>query len=516
MSHGQNVLPEMMLAAAKQTGAGSVADPGLPPSSTTALDQDVDQALHRLGDADAGAALVISGREAFALRVASARAAGRSLDLQYYAWHGDLTGKLLAHEALMAADRGVQVRMLLDDVFALGQERVLAALDGHPLIEVRIFNGTRWPAFGKLGFAMEMLLGGWHLNHRMHNKAWIADGCLAIAGGRNLGDQYFDAAEEFNFRDLDFVLAGTPARDAAAVFETYWRSPLARQAGEVSAARDAQGGLPTLRRNLGATAVTPAACAFHPLLPSPATLSDHLARSLFAIAADAIRIVADSPRKARRGLRARRLAKAAGGLGPEVAEALRKTQSDALLISPYFVPGEAGLALLVSLAERGVRVSIITNSLAATDVVAVHGGYARYRRRLLEAGIVLYELKPSGDETSSVFGSRGASLHTKAFVVDGRSVCVGSFNLDPRSTALNTEMGVFADHPALALGLQAEHERLATPSRSWRPWLAEGRMVWTDHDAQGQPRRQTSEPSASLPRRLLAALVRLLPIEAQL
>lgn len=516
MGHSQSLSPVMPKTVVAPGEASAAPQGAWPPSDATALDKTVAQALAGIGAAEAAAALVVSGREAFALRVASARAAGRSLDLQYYAWHGDLTGRLLAQEALLAADRGVRVRMLLDDVFALGHERVLAALDGHPGIEVRLFNGTRWPAFGRFGFALEVLLGGWHLNRRMHNKAWIADGCLAIAGGRNIGDAYFDAAEEFNFRDLDLVMAGTPAREAAAVFETYWRSPLARGAGEVSAARDAKGGLPALRRRFAATAASPAARAFHPLLPSTATLSEHLARNLAAMAAGAIRVVADSPRKARRGLRARRLARAAGGLGPEVAEALRQAQSEALLISPYFVPGEAGLALLESLARRGVRISVVTNSLAATDVVAVHGGYARYRRRLLQAGIALFELKPSGDETSSLFGSRGASLHTKAFVVDGRLVCVGSFNLDPRSTVLNTEMGVFAEHASLALGLQAEHDRLALPSRSWRPRLAEGRLVWSDRDAQGQHRIETGEPHASLRRRILAGLVRLLPIEAQL
>ena len=155
-------------------------------------------ALHRLGSTRSGVAMVADGTIAFALRAAAARAAVCSLDLQYYAWHGDLTGQLLAREALHAADRGVSVRLLLDDVFALGRDRVLAALDDHPHIQVRLFNGTRWRAFGRLGFALELLLGGWHLNHRMHNKAWVADDRLFVGGGRNLGDAYFDAAETFN------------------------------------------------------------------------------------------------------------------------------------------------------------------------------------------------------------------------------------------------------------------------------------------------------------------------------
>nr|WP_264185139.1 phospholipase D family protein [Roseicella aerolata] len=482
----------------------------------TPLERAVHAALAGLGTTT-GVALLAEGREAFALRAAAARAAGRSLDLQYYLWHGDLTGRLLAQEVLRAADRGVRVRMLLDDVFALGQERTLAALDAHPGIEVRLFNGTRWRAFGRLGYALEMLLGGWHLNRRMHNKAWIADGRLAVTGGRNLADEYFDAAEEFNFRDLDVLLAGAAAAQATAVFERYWRSPFVRCAGEVSAAQSARGGLPALRGKLAAATAAPEARAFLAESPEGEDLAACLDGRLVPVPEAAIRVVADPPAKARRGLGARRRARAAGGIGPEAADALRTAKREALLISPYFVPGKAGLALLLGLVRRGVRVSVVTNSLAATDVVAVHGGYARYRRALLKGGIELFELKPSGEEPASMFGSRGASLHTKAFVVDGRLVCVGSFNLDPRSAALNTEMGVFVKNPTLARALRAEHARLADPVRSWRVTLEEGRLTWTGGIAPGgEAPAGRREPGASLRRRFLAGLVRLLPIEEQL
>ncbi|TCZ55986.1 phospholipase D family protein [Roseicella aquatilis] len=512
MRDGFEVLPPELASAARRPTPAAPC----PPPAASELDRAVAAALHRLGDPGTGVALLAEGREAFTIRAAAARAAGRSLDLQYYAWHSDVTGRLLAREVLAAADRGVQVRILLDDVFAIGNERRLAALDAHPRIAVRIFNGTRWRAFGLLGFALELALGGWHLNRRMHNKAWIADGRLAIAGGRNLGDEYFDAAEAFNFRDLDLAIAGAAAREASAVFERYWQSPLARGAGELSAARDARGGLPALRRALEAACRAPEAQAFLATRPEDAGLGEELGRRLVPLAEKAIRVVADPPEKARRGLGARRRARAAGGLNPEVAEMLRGARREALLISPYFVPGEAGLALLLDLLRRGVRVSVVTNSLAATDVVAVHGGYARYRRRLLEAGVELFELKHSGDEVASLFGSRGASLHTKALVLDGRLVCVGSFNLDPRSAALNTEMGVFVEHPVLAAGLRFEHARLADPTRSWRLALEEGRLAWTDRDAAGQVRVLWHEPGASLHRRAVAGLIRLLPVEAHL
>ncbi|WP_338119074.1 phospholipase D-like domain-containing protein, partial [Paracraurococcus ruber] len=262
--------------------------------AATVLDRAVARALDGLG-APTGAALVVEGPEAFALRAAAARAAGRTLDLQYYLWHGDLTGTLLAEEVLRAADRGVQVRMLLDDVFALGQERAICALDAHPNIAVRLFNGTRWRAFGHFGYALEMLLGGWHLNRRMHNKAWIADGRLAIAGGRNLADEYFDAAESFNFRDLDLLLVGAAAPEASAVFERYWTSPFARPAAELSAAQSARGGLARLRGKLAAARAAPDAQAFLARSPEGERLSACLENRLAPLAEGAVRVVADPP-----------------------------------------------------------------------------------------------------------------------------------------------------------------------------------------------------------------------------
>jgi putative cardiolipin synthase len=489
----------------------------LSPDAMTELERGVRGTLVRL-DAEAGAALVPEGLDAFAVRVATARAAGRTLDLQYYMWRGDVTGRLLACEVLDAADRGVQVRLLLDDAYALGRERVLSALDAHPAIEVRLFNGTRWRMFGRWGFLLEMVFGGWHLNRRMHNKSWIADGGVAIVGGRNLGDEYFGAeGGDFLFRDLDIVLAGAAASGARRVFEQYWRSPLARRAALVTPTTEAGGGLPRLRQDLAAAAGRPEARRYLQYLGQVHQAARQLAHGMVGLGRGAVQVVADPPEKAERGLAARRRARAAGGIAPEIADALRRASRQALLISPYFVPGRAGLDLLLELAARGVKVSVVTNSLAATDVVAVHGGYVHYRHALLRAGIELFELRPSGmDERASAFGSRGASLHTKAFVLDDGPVFVGSFNLDPRSAALNTEMGAFVRHPVLAEELRAEHARLADPARSWRLGLEAGRLTWTATGPDGQALTLRQEPEASLRRRVLAGLLRLLPIESQL
>jgi len=469
----------------------------------TFLEQDVEAGTL------SGLALVANAAAAFAVRADSARSAGRTLDLQYYLWRGDVTGQLLAQEVLAAADRGVRVRLLLDDVYALGRERTLAALDAHPQIEVRLFNGTRWRAFGRLGYLLEFVFGGWHLNRRMHNKSWIADGRLAVVGGRNIGDEYFGLGES-SFRDLDLLIVGPAAAQATRVFERYWNSPLARRAELTAAMAERAGGLPALREALRKAEAGPTARL---LLARLDDAELHPARQpLTMLRSEAIQEVADPPEKARRGLRARKAARAAGGIAAEIADALRLARREALLISPYFVPGKAGLALLCDLRARGVTVSVVTNSLAATDVVAVHGGYAKYRRALLEAGIRLFELKPeSADEHASLLGSRGAALHTKAFAVDGRVAFVGSFNLDPRSAALNTEMGAFARSPEIAAGVAAEHARLAEPLLSWEVVWEDGRLGWRDGD-----RVLRREPEAGSWRRVLAWVVQRLPVEEQL
>ena len=474
------------------------------------LDGEIEALLRDLG-ARSGAALLVDGLEAFALRAGSARGARRTLDLQYYAWHDDVTGRLLAREVLRAADRGVRVRLLLDDTAVLGSERAmsaLAALDDHDAIEVRLFNPPRWRCWGYLGFAVEFVLGGRHLNHRMHNKSWVADGRLAILGGRNIGNAYFDAAGDFNFRDLDLAVAGRAAQQATRVFGRYWRHRLSRPVGRCAAARPAGGDLARLRASLEALDDAPEARPYLDRLRASSATGDVLRGEGRLLAADGVRVAADPPEKATG-------AEVHGKLVEPIVDALRTVRREAILISPYFVPGEAGAEALIGMARRGVRISVVTNSLAATDVVAVHGGYARYRERLVAAGVEIFELKRSGDEDGGVLGSRGASLHTKALALDGEVLFVGSFNLDPRSVNLNTEMGAFARNPELCARLVEEHARLTEPERSWRVGLEDGRLVWSDAGRSG-PRVQRHEPAASLHRRVLAKLVSWLPVESQL
>jgi putative cardiolipin synthase len=491
--------------------------------ATTRLDRAVAAALAALGlqgpgaDRAGGVTVISQAAEAFAIRAASARAAGRSLDLQYYVWRGDVTGQLLAREVLAAADRGVRVRMLLDDAYAIGRERALVALDAHEQVEVRLFNATRWRRFGRWGHALEFVFGGWHLNHRMHNKNWIADGRFAVVGGRNIGDEYFglDTDGAISFRDLDLALAGAPAAGAVEVFERYWASPLARPAAALSPYAAPPGGVEALRAELEEAAARPEAVTL--LAPLAEAPTRRIRRGLTPVSQGAVRVFADAPEKAKRGLGARKRARTAGGIAAEMADLLRQAKREARLISPYFVPGRAGLKLLLELVHRGVQVSVVTNALASTDVVAVHGGYMRYRRALLRAGVVIHELKPGpDDEKASLFGSRGgAALHTKAMAIDGLRAFVGSFNLDPRSAMLNTEMGAFVQNPVVAREVAEEQQRLMDPALSWQLGIERGRVVWRDV-ADGIERVQHTEPGASWRRTLVAWLARVLPVEEQL
>lgn len=452
-----------------------------------------------------GLALLSSNLHAFAVRAYTARHAQRSLDLQYYYWKDDLTGGLLAREILGAADRGVRVRLILDDINARGYDPNYIALDSHPNIEVRLFNPSWARAFG-LQRGLELVLRAVRTTRRMHNKAWIADGRLAIVGGRNIGDAYFDASEEANFRDMDLLLAGPAVEQTEAIFDGFWNSEAVLPIRHVTGM--AKGDLPALRARLERTATTGLAEPYiHRVAQeSGAWSSSGMGRLRWTSEAA---VASDPPEKAM-------------GAGQDnwlmtaIRPVLKSARRELRIVSPYFIPGEAGTQELTSLAENGVAVTVLTNSLAATDVAAVHGAYVRYRKPLLENGIDIYELKPDDERTDmSLFGSKGASLHTKAFIADGQAGFVGSFNFDPRSASLNTEMGVLFRQEELASEVEAVIEAQISPRSSFRLSLHGDKLSWTDHTANG-PRKLKHEPQASLRRRLVAKVISYLPIESQL
>lgn len=456
-----------------------------------------------------GISLISDSIEAFIVRAHAARTAGRSLDLQYYYWKDDLTGFLLTREILVAADRGVHVRLLLDDINAGIHDRMCIALDAHPNIDVRLFNPSR-ARTDRIRRGFEMAIRAFSATRRMHNKLWVSDARVAITGGRNIGDAYFDAAELSNFRDLDVWMIGPVVDQASAMFDRYWNSTSVLPIGKLRTPRKQY--LPALREALDMHARTPAA-RFYLERVTDAVGEETFyrgSRKLYWI--DDVRLEADPPEKAL-------MQKRQNWLLRELFPLIQAAKRDLRIISPYFIPGTAGTRELTALVNRGARVSVLTNSLAATDVAAVHGCYVKYRRNLVRAGVELFELKEQGDAVEShrmsLFGRRNASLHSKAFVVDGLNGFVGSMNFDPRSASLNTEMGVVFADAALAGELATMFEEETAPSVSYQLSLEGARLVWRDR-TNGTERLLRREPDASLLRRVIAGIIRILPIESQL
>lgn len=453
-----------------------------------------------------GTVFLNHGIDAFAARAICTRRAGRSLDLQYFIWHNDLTGRLLAREILDAAERGVRVRILLDDMNAYGLDPHLLAMDAHPGIELRVYNPFR----NREGVAraFEFLRRLLRINHRMHNKAWIADGRIAIVGGRNLGDRYFEANEQTNFRDLDLLLLGPAAAQASSVFDTYWNSDAAVPI--TSLGQHAPEALHGVLARVREDADRPSARRYLERVAASQLIRDYYQHAIAPHWTSGIEVIADPPLKWNGGSRKDWLV---GRLVPVISA----TRTRALVISPYFIPGEDGTELLAGLTRRGVHVGVITNSLAATDVAAVHSGYAKYRVRLLEHGVRLHELRPYVAMSAPPGAHReGASLHTKAFVLDDARGFIGSFNVDPRSKDLNTEMGVLFDDPVLAGHLRAEYLRLTSPSVSWSVYLDhDGALRWLDA-AKTPPAVMRHEPETGPWPRAVVRMVGWLPVEPHL
>ncbi|HEY4192926.1 MAG TPA: phospholipase D family protein [Mesorhizobium sp.] len=458
-------------------------------------------ARDKIAAGNTGLLLVADNHDAFAARMLAARNATRTLDLMYYLWHDDHTGRVLMQEVVRAAERGVQVRIILDDINPRNSDTAYLALNAHPNIQLKLFNpsGAR---NGSLLRGVELVFRLFAMTRRMHNKAWIADGAIAIVGGRNIGDAYFDAAET-NFRDLDLLVLGAGVRQAAGIFESFWNCPAAR---------------PIDALHPGEAISMPGFVASVDEAVDVALLSaTHDLNSISALIAggdgfrwtSSARVISDPPEKVR-GEKPR------SWLMQALLPILRSSRRNLEIVSPYFIPGRKGAALFSELVSKGARVTVLTNSLAATDVATVHGAYANYRKRLLRAGIRLFELQPFSRQANiSVFGSKGASLHTKAFTVDDRIGFVGSFNFDPRSVSLNAEMGVLFEDEQLVAELRERFRHEIQPQTSYEVTLRDAGLVWTGID-QGQMHQYVREPEASWSRRLLAALVRWLPIESQL
>ena len=444
--------------------------------------------------AESGIHALADARDAFAARVLLAGAAERSLDVQYYIWRADTTGQLLCEALWQAAERGVRVRLLLDDNNTRGLDESIAVLDAHPNIEVRLFN-----PYANRGFRLgELVIDFSRLNRRMHNKSFTADNQAAIVGGRNVGDEYYGAESAVEFADLDAFAVGTVVREVSASFDAYWNSPSAYPAASLLPAPPPQSAA-RVREAWAQLRHRPEATRYIEALRTTVLVRELLAGRLPLEWAPA-RVVADDPSKVLHPVERRDL-----HMLPLLEAAIGRPERELDVVSPYFVPTEDGTAALVALAKRGVQVRVLTNSLAATDVAAVHAGYAKYREDLLRGGVRLFELKSTADNKGK--GGSDASLHAKTFAVDRSRIFVGSFNFDPRSARLNTEMGVVVDSTVLAGRLASSLDR-GLAREAYAVQLADDGLVWIEGDT-----RYRAEPGVGFFKNLWIGLLSILPIE---
>lgn len=464
---------------------------------------------------ESGFRLLADGAAALQMRIALARAATRTLDMQYYIATEDTTGKLLLGAALYAADRGVRVRMLVDDLNFRDIDRVMAALNTHPNIEIRVFNPFGASQRDVMQRTAIFFTRIDRFTRRMHNKAMIADNQIAIVGGRNLGDEYFSASPTLQFRDLDVLAAGPVTHDISASFDAYWASggsyPLRVLNHQTFDPKDLDAMRDELRAHWRENAEPYNA---KPLNATP--LAQQIARGELGLVWAPAEFEADAPDKVAQPTD--------GYVSPpmrRLAELIRAAQHEFLAFSPYFVPHDAGVKILGDTTARGVRVAILTNSLAATDAVAVQAGYGPYRVPLLRHGVELYEYKARPGRPR-LLGSRSrASLHAKAYVIDREILVIGSMNLDPRSTHLNTELALVIHSPALAQQVATIFARATQPDESYRVQLAAlsgpgaSELTWIGTD-EGVLRTYHVDPYAGLLRNVLTGVFMLLPVDDQL
>ena len=446
------------------------------------------------------------GRDAFAARALLAAAAERTLDVQYYIWHKDITGTLLFDALRQAAERGVRVRLLLDDNNTSELDDTLALLARQPNLEIRLFNPFALRSPRALGFLTDFS----RLNRRMHNKSFTADNQATIVGGRNVGDEYFGAAGDVLFADLDVLVIGPVVGAVSHDFDRYWNSPSAYpatslikppktgDAGEIAAEADRIDDTEAAEEYVRAMRTSP--------------FVQQLIERQLPFEWAPTRLISDDPAKVLDK------ARPGSGVAANLKNLLGVPSKELDLVSPYFVPGKSGTQAFAELAKEGVNVRILTNALEATDVAAVHAGYAKWRKPLLQAGVTLYESRRSWDENDARektgrFGSSASSLHAKTFAVDDQRIFVGSFNFDPRSIDLNTEMGLVIDSPVLA-GKLGQAMRGTIPQRAYQVLLnPDGSLYWIARDANGGITRYDTEPGTSVWKRMGVAILSVLPID---
>jgi putative cardiolipin synthase len=504
-----------------KNSSSALADP-----EDTRLGAQFDAEARRHGG-DSGYRILSVGVDGFLVRSQLIDAAERTLDLQYFIFRGDETGRLLTDALLRAADRGVRVRVLVDDGDTVAGDEQIIALDGHPNVEIRIFNPFAYRGHNVLRRSSEFMLHASRLDYRMHNKLFVVDNAVALIGGRNIGNQYFQLDPDSQFADDDVFAAGPIAAQLSVTFDEFWNSSFAIPAAalgahppvralaerRLQAAEQAERHLKTLKSD---------GIDYAARVATGEPYASLISGRLPLVWAHA-HVMSDSPDKknvesgARQGRR----------MAQSTVNAAREAQSEVLIVSPYLVPADDEWALLLELRQRHVQVRILTNSLESTPDLAAQSGYLKYRIPLLKAGIELHELRAllgntrGSGQTEVVSRYGNYSLHAKLYVFDRQRLFIGSMNLDQRSRHLNTEIGLIIDSPALALQMATRFDHMTQPENAytldWRaPSPADpGHLVWNTME-NGKGIEYTLEPERSHWQRLKQTVLSWLPIAAEL
>ena len=461
-----------------------------------------------------GFLLLTSGLNAFVARAMLAQSAERSIDAQYYLYNDDLTGRLFTYQLLKAADRGVRVRLLVDDIGLEGRDLGATVMESHPNIEVRIFN----PFSRNTGRVLQLVTRLGSVTRRMHNKSFTVDNQVTILGGRNIGNAYFEADPDLDFHDLDVMAIGPVAKEVSISFDRYWNNELAYPASVLKGKPSTPEEIEQKRQFLKEFAAQQADSTYlQALLDS--NLANNIRHDRVYYHWGEAEVLCDQPEKL-----VQDFSKTEFHLATKIEPYIKGVQDELIIFSPYFVPGKQGTAFLRQLSERGVRVRILTNSLASTDVGIVHSGYSKYRKDLLRAGIELYEMnqKTSKEERKRKkgrYGSSKASLHAKAFIFDRKQVFIGSLNLDPRAVLHNTEIGVVLASKEIASGVgdwfdsKIERKTFRLELRTDEDGYEQ--ILWHGME-NGEQRVFNVDPYTGFWRRFGIGFMSLLPIESQL
>ena len=448
---------------------------------------------------------ITDGIDALAVRLLMAERAERTIDAQYYLITNDMVGNAFIQELLKAADRGVRVRLLLDDIQTQGYDIGMAALDSHPSFEVRIYN----PFAQRSARLLDGITSFSRINRRMHNKSFTADNKISVIGGRNIADEYFGASESSKFGDLDVLAVGPVVDEVSSMFDTYWNNVAAVPVPALAKMPDdPEAELVTLRARIAESSAEAEKSAYAAAFDR--RLGEYVGSDDDLLTWAPYKLVYDSPDKTQK-----KLAESAASIREPLFAALNGAEVEVLLLSPYFVPQKTGIEGLVELEKRGIEVVVITNSLAANNHAAVHGAYSPSRKPLLEQGIKIYEVRPDASVSGAVNEAGATTLHTKAFTVDRRHLFIGSFNFDPRSAFINTELGVIIDSPELT-GIVAQRLTDLLPTQTYRVYLNEKNKLRWETTTDGKKVVYDQEPMTSWSTRATASFITILPIKSQL